>query len=58
MKKSKDRVFAYTLATAIDKSDLAEIAGGAAQGFCTRPTMHVSGNEHSWDTALDIVIDW
>lgn len=58
MNKSKNRVLAYQLATALDKSDLTDVSGGAAQGFCARPTGSVSGTEHSWDTTIDIVIDF
>lgn len=58
MKKNKDRVLAWQLATSLDKSELDAVSGGAAQGFCSRPTVSVTGTERSWDTSLDIVIDW
>lgn len=58
MKKTRDRVFAYQLATEVDKKDLAEIAGGSAQGFCTKITRSWSGTEHSWDVSFEVVVDW
>ncbi|MFC3908682.1 hypothetical protein ACFORL_06275 [Legionella dresdenensis] len=53
------RVLAYTLAKEISREELENVSGGSGQmGWCSRPTFRASGSNGSWDTVVDVVIDF
>ena len=56
MEKKDERVLAYSMAKAIEHTDLAEISGG--QHCCIRPTGGASGGKQGGEVHLDLVVDW
>jgi len=60
MENAKLRVLAYSLAKEISNDELEEVSGGggAKSQFSTSPTLRASGSNGSWDTTLDITLDW
>lgn len=56
MNNDRPRTLAYHFAKELNHQELEKVAGGG--GFCHKPTFKVSGMDGTWDTAIDISIDW
>ena len=61
MKQNQKRVFAYTQAKTIDHHELLKVSGGSGSSatMTTQTTLEASaGNAVSWDSSLDVTVDW
>ncbi|MDP1602221.1 MAG: hypothetical protein Q8M03_03065 [Legionella sp.] len=60
MENQNERVLAYTLAKQISHEELSDVSGGKASGWQMTQylTGGASGGGGSWDTRLDITVDW